>query len=192
MAPRGLRCYGFCPGQVAAGNGIIGGCTQSTTYTKIYLHAVLQGFWDKYQTRILLGQASLASPHDQLPEVDGGMRSFIDGMSMATYGEAPLLYEVHAHMGNHLATNIRKMKGKISKKTTIVGTKFSHKLILQAKYRRFGIQAKIGIAAKDLGIGRTGGARRTMIGIKTRFGKAKTRANRVAYLLKKNKRAKAL
>ena len=31
MAPRGLRCYGFCPGQVLAGNGIIAGCTQSTT-----------------------------------------------------------------------------------------------------------------------------------------------------------------
>ena len=54
IAPRGLRCYGFCPGQAAAGNGIIAGCTQSTTYTKIYLHAVLQGInikraycWDK-------------------------------------------------------------------------------------------------------------------------------------------------
>ena len=35
MAPRGLRCYGYCPGQVLAGNGIIAGCTQSTTYTKI-------------------------------------------------------------------------------------------------------------------------------------------------------------
>ena len=116
MAPRGLRCYGFCPGQVAAGNGIIAGCTQSTTYTKIYLHAVLQGFWDKYQTRILLGQASLTSPHDPLPEVDADMRSFIDDMSMATYGEAPHLYEVHAHMGKHLAKNIKKRKGKNPRK----------------------------------------------------------------------------
>ena len=44
MAPRGLKCYGICPGQVAASNGIIAGCTQSTTFTKIYLYAVLQGF----------------------------------------------------------------------------------------------------------------------------------------------------
>ena len=78
------------------------------------------------------------------------------------------------------------------KKSTIVGSKFSPKLISQAKYRQFGIQAKIGIAAKDPGIGRTGGARRTMTGIKNRFGKAKTRANRVAYLSRKNKRTKAL
>ena len=54
------------------------------------------------------------------------------------------------------------------------------------------MQAKIGLAAKDLGLGRTGGLRRTMIRIKDRFGKARVRANKVAYLSRKNKRAKAL
>ena len=48
------------------------------------------------------------------------------------------------------------------------------------------------MAAKDLGIGRAGGARRTMLGIKDRFGKARIRANKVAYLSRKNKKAKAL
>ena len=67
MAPRGLRCYGYCPGQVLAGNGIIAGCTQSTTYTKICLHAVLQGFRYKYQTRILLGQAGLDNQEGRCP-----------------------------------------------------------------------------------------------------------------------------
>ena len=73
-----------------------------------------------------------------------------------------------------------------------MGTKYSHKLVLQAKYKKCGIHAKVGMAAKDLGIGRAGGARRTMIGIKDRFGKARFRANKVAYLLRKNKKAKAL
>ena len=91
MAPRGLRCYGYCPGQVLAGNGIIAGCTHSTTYTKICLHAVLQGFWDRYQTRTMLGQASIANPAEEPAEVDADIRSFIDDMSMATYGEAPAL-----------------------------------------------------------------------------------------------------
>ena len=117
MAPRGLRCYGFCPGQVAASNGIIAGCTPSTTFTKIYLFAVLQGFWDKYQTRIMLGQPSAASPNDPLPEGDADMRSFIDDMSMATDGEAPKLYDVHAHMGKHLSKQFGNRKGKTSKKT---------------------------------------------------------------------------
>ena len=130
----------------------------------------------------MLGQPSAVAPGEPLPEVDADMRSFIDDMSMATYGKAPLLYEVHAHMGQYLAQQLKQRKGKISKKTTIVGTKFSHKLVLQAKYRKFGVLAKVGIAAKDLGIGRSGGSRRTMFGIKNRFGKAKARANKVAHL----------
>ena len=117
MAPRGLRFYGYCPGQVLVGNGIIAGCTQSTTYTKISLHAVLQGFWDKYQTRILLGQASLAEP----PVIDADMRSFIDDMSMATYGQAPAMYEVHAHMGEYLTKELRARKGKYPRKPHLCG-----------------------------------------------------------------------
>ena len=92
-------------------------------------------------------------------------------MSMATYGEAPALYEVHEHMGTYLTKELRKRQGKISKKTTIVGSKVIHKLVLQAKYKKLGVQAKIGRAAKHLGLGRTGGPRRTMIGIKDGFGK---------------------
>ena len=80
---------------------------------------------------------------------------------------------------------------KISKKTTIVGSKYSHKLILQAKYKKFGVRAKVGTAAKDLGLGRTGGLRRTMIGIRDRFGKARIRVNKVSYPARKNKKAKA-
>ena len=124
-------------------------------HIQIYLHAVLQGFWDRYQTRIMLGQASIANPTEEPAELDADMRSFIDDMSMATYGSAPAIYEVHAHMGKCLANELRRRKGKISKKTTIVGSKFNRKLLLQAKYRKIGVQAKIGLAGKDLGLGRT-------------------------------------
>ena len=123
-------------------------------------------FWDKCQTRILLGQASLADQEEEPPEIDADMRSFIDDMSIATYGQAPAVYEVHAHMGGYLSKELRRREGKISKKTTIVVSKFSHKLVLQAKYRKIGVQAEIGMAAKDLGLGRTGGLRRTVISIK--------------------------
>ena len=82
-------------------------------------------------------------------------------------------------------------KGKFEK-TTVVGSKYSHKLILQAKHKKFGVSAKVGTAAKDFGLGRTGGLRRTMIGIKDRVGKARVEANRVGYLARRNRRAKAL
>ena len=140
----------------------------------------------------MLGQASLADPGEPTPDIDADMRSFIYDMSMATYGQAPAIYEVHEHMGTYLSKELRKLNGKRSKKTTTVGSKFSHKLVLQAKHKKIGVQAKTGMAAKGLGLGRTGGLRRTIIGIKDRFGKARIRANKVGYFSSKNKRAKAL
>ena len=110
------RCYGFCPGQVLAGNVIIAGCTQSTTFTKIYLHAVWQGFWGKYQTRLQLGQPCINDMEEDVPDIDADMRSFIDDMSMATYGQSPEIYEVHAHMGTYLTKELRKRKGKFPRK----------------------------------------------------------------------------
>ena len=181
MAPRGLGCYGYCPGQVLAGNGIIAGCPQSTMFTKIYLHAVLQGFRGKYQTRLLLGQPAVNDDPADVPHIDADMRSFIDDIRMATYGHSTEIYEVHGHMGKYLVNALRKRKEKISKKTTIVGSRYSHKLLLQAKLKKLGVNANIGMAAKDFGLGRTGGLRRTMIGIKDRFGKeARVRANKVS------------
>ena len=95
-------------------------------------------------------------------------------------------------MGQYLSKQLKCRKGKISKKTTIVGSKFSYKLVLQAKYKAMGISAKVGIAAKDLGIGRSGGRVRTMIGIAHRKKAAKKRANKVTYLTSKDNRAQAL
>ena len=73
---------------------------------------------------------------EDVPQTDADMRSFIDDMSMATYGHGPAIYEVHGHMGQYLVKELRKRKGKISKKTTIVESKYSHKLILHAKSRK--------------------------------------------------------
>ena len=55
MAPRGLRCYRHCPSQVQPNHGIIAGCTQSTTFAKVYLEVVLQGLWGDYQTKMAKG-----------------------------------------------------------------------------------------------------------------------------------------
>ena len=50
----------------------------------------------------MLGLPILADPNDAPAGIGADMRSFIDDMSMATYGETPALYEVHAHMGTYL------------------------------------------------------------------------------------------
>ena len=55
-------------------------------------------------------------------------------------------------MGTCGNTSVRPSRVKMGryKKTTIVGSKFSHKLLLQANYEKLGVKANMGIAAKDL------------------------------------------
>ena len=120
----------------------------------------MQGFWDRYHTGVLLGQHFCNDDPEDVPQTDADMRSFIDDMSMVTYGHGPAIYEVHGHMGKYLVKELRKRKGEISTKTTILWSKYTEKLILQAKYRKLGVKTKVGTAAKDLGLGRTGGLRR--------------------------------
>ena len=73
-----------------------------------------------------------------------------------------------------------------------MGSKYSRKVVLQAKYQKLGVRSRIGLAANELGLGCTGGYRRTLLGVKDKFVKARIRADRVHYLVKKNKKANAL
>ena len=82
MAPRGLRCYQHCPGQVQPNHGIIAGCTQSTTFAKVYLNVVLQGPWDRCQTKMAKG--IVAKPALGL---GSDIRSFIDDISATTHSK---------------------------------------------------------------------------------------------------------
>ena len=48
MSPRGLKCYDHCPGVVLPRNGIIAGCSQSTTFARILLFKMFKFLWDGY------------------------------------------------------------------------------------------------------------------------------------------------
>eukprot|EP00973_Karenia_brevis_P057285 7968548-Karenia_brevis.AAC.1 len=52
-ACRSIRCYQFHPGVTTKTNGIIAGCTQSTTFATILLHAILQQAGDTGVTEAL-------------------------------------------------------------------------------------------------------------------------------------------
>ena len=195
MAPRGLRCYQHCPGQIQPNHGIIAGCTQSTTFAKVYLNVVLQGLWDRYQTKMAKGIT--AKPQHGL---GCDIRSFVDDISVTTHSSEvkdPItkkycIVQVARDLAAQLAAGISSLKGKISPKTTIIGNNCSLNQQLCQALKKGGIHTKVAKAAKDLGIGRSGGHRRTMIGIIHRKKAAKLRASRVTYLTSKDKRAKAL
>eukprot|EP00973_Karenia_brevis_P049028 6799867-Karenia_brevis.AAC.1 len=53
MACRSIRCYQCHPGVTTPTNGIIAGCTQSTTFAKILLHAIIQEAYDNEVTEAL-------------------------------------------------------------------------------------------------------------------------------------------
>ena len=176
MAPRGLRCYQHCPGQIQPNHGIIAGCTQSNTFAKVYLNVVLQGLWDKYQTRMAKGIT--AKPALGL---GSDIRTFVDDISATTHSKRvrdPVtkqycIVQVARDLAEQLANGIRSLKGKISPKTTIIGSRTALKEILCQELKKLGIKTKVARAAKDLGIGRSGGHRRTLIGIAHRKKAAK-------------------
>ena len=63
MSPRGLKCYNHCPRLVLPRNGIIAGCSQSTTFARILLYRMLKFLWERYQTSQAYGLSYW--PHDE-------------------------------------------------------------------------------------------------------------------------------
>ena len=88
--------------------------------------------------------------------------------------------------------DLKELKAKVSKKNVILSTRKAHGLKLAKFYAKKGVSTSVKPKAKYLGLGTTGGARRTTASIKDRINSARTRNNKVAWLSKKNKRAKAL
>ena len=182
MAPRGLRCYRHCPGQVQPNHGIIAGFTQSITFAKIYLNLVLQGPWDKYQTKMAKG---ITAKPDQ--GLGNDIRSFIDDISASTHSrrikdprtKRLCIVQVARDLAKQLADGIKSLKGKISPKTTVMGTSALLRIEFQKELKKLGINVKVARAAKDLGIGRSGGRVRTTLGLAHRKKAAKKRANKV-------------
>ena len=80
----------------------------------------------------------------------------------------------------------KDLKAKVSKKNVILSTKKTHGLALAKHYAKNGVSTSVKPSAKYLGLGITGGVRRTTATIKDRIRSARPRNN------KKNKKARAL
>ena len=132
------------PGQVLPNNGIIAGCTQSTTFHKVYLKVVLQGLWDKYQAKMAYGITS--KPQEGL---GNAVRTFVDDISATTHCKRhydPVtkrlcIITIHARMAAELAQGIAALKGKVSPETAIIGTSIPLRRLLHKDYKKIGIRA---------------------------------------------------
>ena len=88
--------------------------------------------------------------------------------------------------------DLKGLRAKVSKKNVILSTRKDHGLRLAKHYAKLGVSTSVKPKAKYLGLGTTGGARRTTATIKDRMRSAKSRSNKVAWSNKKNKRARTL
>ena len=187
MSPRGLKCYDHCPGVVLPHNGIIAGCSQSTTFAGILLYRMLKFLWDGYQTSQAYGLSYCPEGEDT-----ASVSSFVDDLKTTTHGLNESHVETHQMMGSKMILDVKGLKAKVSKKNVILSTKKTHGLRLAQHYAKRGISTSVKPSAKYLGLGTTGGVRRTTVTIKDRIRSARPRNNKVAWLNKKNKKARAL
>ena len=85
------------------------------------------------------------------------MRSFVDDISVTTHSQRAhiprtqtlCIVRVSRDMAAQLAQGILGLRGKVSHKTTTVGSVFRQKLLLPKELRKLGIRTKVANAAKD-------------------------------------------
>ena len=135
MSPRGLKCYDHCLGVVLPRNGIIAGCSQSTTFARILLYKLFKCMWDGYQTSQAYGLSYCPNNEDT---ADVG--SFIDDLKTTTHGIDQSHVKVHQDMGDNLIRDLKGLKAKVSKKNAIVGRRKRDSLALQRHYLKKGVK----------------------------------------------------
>ena len=174
MAPRLLRTYSFIPGMVQPRNGIIAGFSQSTAFARILLHGVLSRIHD--------------SPWYGMVTI----RSFVDDIRHTGRGKQPGVLEQMRDTAVLLADGLRSIKCKISTKSVCVSNRKHLKQAMVDVLQGQGVTIKSVASAPDLGVEAGGGHRRFTGVIRSRYGGTKPRADRAAWLNKKNKKARAL
>ena len=154
MSPRGLNCYDHCPGLVLPRNGIIAGCSQSTTFERILLYKMLRFLWDGYQTSQAYGLSYCPAGEDT-----ASVSSFVDDLKTTTHGHKDTHVHTHRMMGSNMILDLKGMKAKVSKKNVILSTKRIHGQALAKYYAKKGVSTSVKPSAKYLGLDTTGGVR---------------------------------
>ena len=140
---------------------------------------MLKFLWDGYQTSQAYG---LSFCHEG--EDTASVSSFVDDLKTTTHGLKDTHVETHEMMGSNMILVLKGLREKVSKKNVILSTKNTHGLKLAKHYARHGVSTSVKPSAKYLGLGTTGGVRRTTATIKDRIRSARPRNNKVAWLHK--------
>ena len=138
MGVRGLKCFNMHPGHRTPSNGIVAGCTQSTTFAKILLmDAMIEAHrsWITHNT------------------VYNQIRTFVDDIRVTTRGTSRAVKNKFNKAVPKFVTQLKSIGCKIGEKTTCFGTLQVMRKHLAALLRRQKVKSQTSQATKDLGTG---------------------------------------
>ena len=117
-SPRGLKCYDHRPGAVLLRSGIIAGCSQSTSFTKILLFDMFKFLWNGYETSQAYGLSYCPQDEDT-----ADVSSSVGDLKTTTHEVSDTHVEMHENMGANLILDLKGLRAKVSKKNVILGRK---------------------------------------------------------------------
>ena len=177
MGIRGLKCYNMHPGFKQPSNGIIAGCTQSTTFAKILL---MDAMIEAHR-----GWITHNSLHTQI-------RTFVDDIRVTTREPMIAVRKKSSKTVPTFTKHLKEIGCKIGSKTTCLGSNQAIRDHLLKTLRAQKIRAQTAYASKDLGILTAVGVRRRSSTISKRLRVAKARAIRANKLAMIDRRATTL
>ena len=158
-ACRGLKSYNSHPGHTMPTNGIIAGCTQSTSFAKVLLMETMQNMYDSMNIGHVKYEAQL--------------RTFVDDIRITVRGTQKHIYNQYKEGLPKLIQGLRDIGCKISTKTIILSSSQDIRLQSHRILPRTGVRAQRAMAGKDLGICTTAGGRRSVAVLSKRIKQPK-------------------
>ena len=169
LAPRILKAHEhhtFCE---LPSNGIIAGCTQSIIYARIFLYLVIKPVHEEVPP--------------QIGQKEQKLRTFVYDVCQTQHGNAQYVIRNITRGALVLASGLIGSRCKISNtKSVLISTKREIGKAILKNLKDKGISLKLVKAAKDLGVGITGGKTRTQKALKHRMTSIGGRVMRIRML----------
>ena len=105
----------------------------------------------------------------------------MDDLKITTHGIQESHVDMHQQMGANPILDLKGIEAKVSRKNVCLSAKHKHGLKLARHYAAKGVSTSVKPMAKYLGLGTTGGVRRTMGTIKDRIKGARPRNKQVGW-----------
>ena len=154
------------------GISILAGCFQSVAWTRCFLYDVLEDVHNRYKPITI--------------------HSWVDDLSQRVQGLRASVLSKTVQAASDLVSALRKKGARISPKSAILSSDPKLSRRVQQLLRGRGVDLKVAVDARDLGLDATVAKRRRVGTFKARFAKGAARAKVIRRLVRVNKKAALL